>query len=303
MRGRGDGRPWRRVLPLLAAVGALAACDSQPPATETPAGGASTNTAALPDTGRIFERSVVFVGTGSDSVFVVPWLWTVRTGGAEVERRARGWLLRGSVWDPFFDESGDFRGYRGTARDVTEQRRAVQALSEAHAKLEAMTTSGLIGITNGRGYFIEDANDAFLEMLGRDRSMLRGGLDWRQLVPPDSVSEEVKAADGRRTTGDSYTTETAYRHADGHYVPVLLNVVVLDGEERRWFALIQDLTPMKLAEARIRELAERDPLTGLANRHVLFERLAGDLGERRTPGTGGALMLLDLVTNRPRSEG
>ena len=196
--------------------------------------------------------------------------------------------------DPFFDESGDFRGYRGTARDVTEQRRAMQALSEAHAKLEAMTTSGLIGITNGRGFFIEDANAAFLKMLGRDRSELRGGLDWRQLVPPDSVSEEVAAADRRRTAGDSYTTETAYRHADGHYVPVLLNVVVLDGEEQRWFALIQDLTPMKLAEARIRELAERDPLTGLANRHVLFERLAGDLGERRTPGTNGALMLLDL---------
>ena len=196
--------------------------------------------------------------------------------------------------DPFFDEIGDFRGYRGTARDVTEQRRAMQALSEAHAKLEAMTISGLIGITNGHGFLIEDANDAFLEMLGRDRSELRDGLDWRQLVPPDDVSEEVAAADIRRSSGDSYTTETAYRHADGHYVPVLLNVVVLDGEEQRWFALIQDLTPMKLAESQIRELAERDPLTGLANRHVLFERLAGDLGERRAPGTKGALMLLDL---------
>lgn len=118
MRGRGDGRPWRRVLPLLAAVGALAACDSQPPATETPAGGASTNTAALPDTGRIFERSVVFVGTGSDSVFVVPWLWTVRTGGAEVERRARGWLLRGSVWDAFFDESWTTPPFRAPWRPV-----------------------------------------------------------------------------------------------------------------------------------------------------------------------------------------
>ncbi len=196
--------------------------------------------------------------------------------------------------NPVFDAAGVFRGYRGTARDVTEQRHAEQALREAHAKLEAMTNSGLIGVTSGRGFLIEEANDAFLKLIGFDRSVLAGGLDWRQLVPPETKPDEVAAAKLRRATGDVYTTETAYRRADGRFVPVLLNSVVLDGIDQRWFALIQDLTPMKLAEARMRELAERDPLTGLANRHVLFERLAGDLGERRIRGTEGALMLLDL---------
>ena len=196
--------------------------------------------------------------------------------------------------DPVFDETGGFRGYRGTARDVSKQRRALQALHEAHAKLEAMTTSGLIGVTSGRGFFIEEANEAYLQMVGRDRRALGGGLDWRQLVTPDQLPRHIEATNRNRTTGDVHTTETAYRHAHGHYVPALLNSVVLDGKEQRWFALVQDLTPMKIAEARIRELAERDPLTGLANRHVLFDRLAGDLGERRTPGAEGALMLLDL---------
>lgn len=58
-------------------------------------------------------------------------------------------------------------------------------------------------------------------------------------------------------------------------MPVLLNSVVLDGARRRWFALVQDLTPMKLAEASVRKLAERDGLTGLATRLVLLERLEG----------------------------
>lgn len=98
-------RPSARTLLLLfAAFGAGATGCAEDPASETPDAADPSALAALPDTGRVYERSLVFVGTGSDSVFVVPWLWSVRTGGTQVQRHARGWLLRGEVWDPFFDE-------------------------------------------------------------------------------------------------------------------------------------------------------------------------------------------------------
>ena len=196
--------------------------------------------------------------------------------------------------NPVFDATGAFSGYRGTARDVTKRRAAEQALREAHAKLDAMSQSGLVGVTAGHGFLIEEANDAFLALLDLERSALEGGLDWRQLVPPEQLAAEEAAATSLAYTGAVYTTETSYRRRDGTRVPVLINIVVLDGTKQRWFALVQDLTPMKLAEARMRELAERDILTGLANRHVLFDRLQGDLAERRGPGAMGALLLLDL---------
>ncbi|MEK9501780.1 hypothetical protein WI372_12385 [Gemmatimonadota bacterium DH-20] len=60
--------------------------------------------AAAADTGRVYERTVAFLGTGTDSVFGAPWLLSVRTGGETVRRRGRGWFLRGDVWDPFYDE-------------------------------------------------------------------------------------------------------------------------------------------------------------------------------------------------------
>jgi diguanylate cyclase (GGDEF)-like protein/PAS domain S-box-containing protein len=196
--------------------------------------------------------------------------------------------------NPVFDVTGAFQGYRGTARNVTERLAAEQALREAHAKLDAMSQSGLIGMTAGHGFMIEEANDAFLDLIGLDRTALDSGLDWRCLLPPEEVASEQAAACSLGFTGAVYTTEVRYRHSDGHWVPVLLNIVVLDGGDERWFALVQDLTPMKLAEARIRELAERDILTGLANRHVLVDRLEGDLAERRERGAIGALLLLDL---------
>ncbi len=231
--------------------------------------------------------------------------WREHLADLEARRPLRGFVYAyrsddiPELWieingNPVFDASGTFVGYRGTARDVTRRQRADTALREAHAKLDALSQSGLIGIVAGHGFLIEEANDAFLALLGLDREDLEGGLDWRHLLPDDEDSDGEQTAGALGFTGHVYATETTYRHKSGARVPVLLNIVILDGTTERWFALVQDLTPMKLAEARVRDLAERDGLTGLANRHVLFDRLKGDLDERRRPGACGALLLLDL---------
>lgn len=47
-------------------------------------------------------------------------------------------------------------------------------------------------------------------------------------------------------------------------------------------------------EGRLRHLAHHDPLTGLANRNLLQDRLATAIGESAAMGTRVAVMLLDL---------
>lgn len=189
---------------------------------------------------------------------------------------------------------GSMTGFVGLAIDHTDRKLAEAALREAHARLEALAASDLIGITAGRGWRVEEGNDAFLRMLGRDRAELEAGsLDWRELTV-DGGSLAIEQADGPATVGPLMAVEQELVRVDGARVPVLLNRVVLDAADGRWFALVHDLTSVKAAEQRIRLLAERDGLTGLANRHVLLERLKGDLGNRRRPGGLGALMMLDL---------
>ena len=84
---------------------AFAACGEAAPPVETEGPAEAVAPAdALPDTGRAYERALVFIGSEPDSVFVVPWLLEVRTGGPSTVRRARGWLLRGDDWDPFFED-------------------------------------------------------------------------------------------------------------------------------------------------------------------------------------------------------
>jgi diguanylate cyclase (GGDEF)-like protein/PAS domain S-box-containing protein len=196
--------------------------------------------------------------------------------------------------NPLLDSAGRLIGYRGTARDVTDRVAAEVALREAHARLEALAASGLIGITAGRGWLVEEGNDAFLRMLGRHRAELEAGaLDWRELAD-DQGGRPVEERRGGAVTGTMIAVEQELVRSDGSRVPVLLNRVVLHAAEERWFALVQDLTTVKAAEQRIRMLAERDGLTGLANRRVLFERLQGDLADRRRPGDLGALLMLDL---------
>ncbi len=196
--------------------------------------------------------------------------------------------------NPLFDASGRFTGYRGTARDVTDRVAAESALREAHARLEALAGSGLIGITAGRGWRVEEGNDAFLRMLGRERAELEAGaLDWRQLTG-EQGELPVEMLGAGSPPGAMVAVEQELIRSDGTRVPALLNRVTLHPTDQRWFALVQDLTSVKLAEQRIRMLAERDGLTGLVNRRVLFERLQGDLGNRRRPGDMGALLMLDL---------
>ncbi len=54
--------------------------------------------------GRRYERSVVYVGTLGDSLFLVPWIFRTRTRPGAVDRKIQAWLARGGVWDRFMDE-------------------------------------------------------------------------------------------------------------------------------------------------------------------------------------------------------
>ena len=98
----------RRPCTLLAAALLLTApggCTGEPPGSappelpsDSPATGADGSFQ-----GRIFERTLVFLSSGTDTLLLVPWLHSARTRPGEVERAASGLVGRGGSWEPFMD--------------------------------------------------------------------------------------------------------------------------------------------------------------------------------------------------------
>jgi diguanylate cyclase (GGDEF)-like protein/PAS domain S-box-containing protein len=103
-------------------------------------------------------------------------------------------------------------------------------------------------------------------------------------------------------TGEPYEIEYRLRRHDGVYRWMLGRAVPLrneSGEIVKWFGTCTDIEELKVAlhdAAQLREELERrathDPLTGLANRDLLFDRMEVMLHQRRRAGI--AVVFIDL---------
>lgn len=76
---------------------------------------------------------------------------------------------------------------------------------------------------------------------------------------------------------------------EGHATPRKL----FDGSTH-WYGYLWDITERKQSEDRIRQLALYDPLTGLANRRLLEDRLRHALATSRRSRSFSAILMLDL---------
>jgi diguanylate cyclase (GGDEF)-like protein/PAS domain S-box-containing protein len=91
--------------------------------------------------------------------------------------------------------------------------------------------------------------------------------------------------------------ETALRARDGREVPVLQTIVAhrdTSGQLAYLSTIARDISDRKAYENRIEELAYHDPLTGLANRRLLIDRLERALIRAQRQGQSVGVLLLDL---------
>ncbi len=89
--------------------------------------------------------------------------------------------------------------------------------------------------------------------------------------------------------------EAQARRADGTLLPVEMRLSELPGPPRaQWLVQLRDLSDRRRAEDRLLRLANFDSLTGLPNRALFRDRLAGAMERARRTGAPMALMFLDL---------
>ncbi len=123
----------------------------------------------------------------------------------------------------FFDGAGKFEGSVGMFTDITDRKRAEEALRESKARVESIFRSSPVGIGVVVDRMIKEANERLCEMTGYSREELLG-KSALMLYP---TAEEYERAGlvkyGMITERDTGYVETHWQRKDGSVVDILLS--------------------------------------------------------------------------------
>ncbi len=181
---------------------------------------------------------------------------------------------------------------------LVAQAQAEEAMRESEARFRAVFAGAAIGIGIGDVYGkLLDANHALTEMLQYSVEELYG-KDVLDLVHPedrDAVREQVY---GKLVTGmtDHLRLERRFVRSDGEVLWGLLAISLVrkeDGTPSYVVAMGEDVTERYRLQTRLRYQALHDPLTGLPNRALFFERLA-EVYDGASAGSRVGVCFLDL---------
>ena len=185
----------------------------------------------------------------------------------------------------------------GQVEDISNKKRAELALQESEEKFRGMFELSPIGIALNdlsSGRYIE-ANPSLLISTGYTAQELYA-LRYQDLTSAEYGMQDQEQLARLRKSGRYGPYEKEYIRKDGTRYPVLLSGVrINDGPDRDMIlSVVQDISERKAAEAEIHRLAFYDPLTRLANRRLLLDRIrqAFHAGARRE--TYGAVLFIDL---------
>ena len=144
---------------------------------------------------------------------------------------------------------------------------------------------------------IVTANPAFCELLGRSLDELVG-LDSRHFTYPADIGvteSSHRRVQGRETSRDRYVKR--YLHRDGRVIVVEVSrSATYDDDGRLLYSVIseRDITEERMLTAQLAHQALHDPLTGLANRTLIEDRLGQARAKVARHGGYSAVLMLDL---------
>ncbi|WP_342129152.1 EAL domain-containing protein [Hydrogenophaga sp. OTU3427] len=189
------------------------------------------------------------------------------------------------------------------AQLLEEAARFVAIAIERKQDEAALQLSAAVFDKSSEGFLITDAqqhiikvNPAFTQITGYEAEEIMGKLPSYLASGHQSREFYADMWHELNTTGQ-WQGEVWNRRKDGQVYPEWLSITrVLDDEglTRHYIAIFSDTSQRKAHEAQIRSLAHFDPLTGLANRTLLKDRVDHDLSQAKRNREPLTLMFLDL---------
>lgn len=187
----------------------------------------------------------------------------------------------------------------GTGLDVTERKRAEQALRESEAKLQAILDSSPFPIawTDAAGR-VEYINRKVTELFGYTLEDIPTVQHWFAAAYPN--------AEYREAVIKSWTQATLIAKQTGCPIPSFeVAVVCKDGTQRdvsvagsligdRQLVMFSDLTERKVLERELEHQARTDFLTGIPNRRHFLELAEVELARAHRYRRPFSLLMLDL---------
>jgi diguanylate cyclase (GGDEF)-like protein/PAS domain S-box-containing protein len=153
----------------------------------------------------------------------------------------------------------------------------------------------LVWLSDRRG-LCSFVNQAWEDYTGRDSDDERGAR-WLESVHADDRSKVERTWAEAFGLRRGFELQYRLRRADGGYGWIHHSARPVNDEDGRltgYLGSCHDITRERESEARIQFLAHHDPLTGLANRVLILDRLEFILAGARRRGTHVAVLFIDL---------
>ena len=178
-----------------------------------------------------------------------------------------------------------------------ERDRAEIGLRHSEARYRALAGNLSYGICrcNPDGRFLE-VNEAMVKMLGyaSKEELLAVNLASDLIQDPDKRAQLLGQPDSQ---GSIAPIEIEWKRKDGTTLKVRLSGQEVLGEQAEldtFEVITEDVTKQRQLEDHLRQLAARDPLTGLANYRHLAEVLDMEIKRSERTGREFAVLLFDL---------
>ncbi|NML32843.1 cyclic di-GMP phosphodiesterase [Paraburkholderia antibiotica] len=187
-------------------------------------------------------------------------------------------------------------GGTASAHGDTESvaRALLHGLSFAEQVVSEVNSVVVIVDRHGR---IQRFNRLAEELTGLKEEDIIGRSVWTLFVPSDGEAPSNQASAGFFNRGEPYEIERRIRTVHGERLFLFRNKFVRGGgggsEDQFLICSGTDITEQRLAQERLIEQAATDPLTGLANRHAIQERIQIAI-EQAAPGETVGILFLDL---------
>ena len=168
------------------------------------------------------------------------------------------WVLTTKI--PWFDKEGNIIGLFGISRDITERKKAEEALRESEECYRTLYESSRDGIAtaNLQGT-ITECNQAYAKMLGYSREELKK-IRYQDITPSKWHSFNEKTFQEVMERGYSDVFEKEYIRKDGTVFPVSLHTWRIndaDGNPIGVGSIVRDITERKRAEEALQESERR----------------------------------------------